>query len=58
MLLALFRVGFFFRASGFMGDTLAARVNVLMLMVLFKGILKERDPVNLWNGINLKSSVG
>ena len=38
-----------FSASGFMGGTLAARVNVLILMgFFFKGILKERDPINLW----------
>ena len=37
-----------FSASGFMGGTLAARVNVLILMDCLKGILKERDPVNLW----------
>ena len=31
--LAFFRVWLIFNASGFMGDTLAARVSVLILMV-------------------------
>ena len=45
--LALFMVWLLFSASGFMGGTLAARVNVLILLI-FQKEFEKMDPINLW----------